>query len=292
MSDLIVINEQGTASPEPIVEEDADLREWRERGLELAKEDAAYQQGIAQRNFAIGDWLSDGEETYSRHAYQDAVEIFPHYTIEILRNFVYVARSIETSVRSDVLSWKHHTVVAPYESALQKKYLDQAADEDLAMPGFKVQGRLMSASKLRQLIQEENPKPHAMPPMTVLLTFQWSGVKQSRELPECIGKDFLNLTEAYSGRNGAVKDPAGPRLKDPVDVLVWLVTRALTEIPDVAKAVDDLRRIHEHARLLEARGSGIGQPDEGEFEPEPEPEQQFEPEFEPEPNWPAAEDQA
>jgi hypothetical protein len=44
-------------------------------------------------------------------------------------NYGWVARAVPTSLRSEVLSFQHHKIIAPLPPAQQRKWLDRAAKE-------------------------------------------------------------------------------------------------------------------------------------------------------------------
>ena len=114
-------------------------QEWLTRGRELAAEDDASQQALAARQFAIGDWLTEGVEKWKRDAYDDAAAIFTNYTRETLRNFASVARAVKTSLRNDDLSWSHHAAVARFEETpeIQKELLAEAVSLKLPLQKFR-----------------------------------------------------------------------------------------------------------------------------------------------------------
>jgi hypothetical protein len=75
--------------------------------------------------FWIGDWLNYGESKYGEK-YAQAVG--PEQA-ETWKNYAWVARSVEMSLRKDILSYKHHEVVAPLNSAGQKDWLARTVQE-------------------------------------------------------------------------------------------------------------------------------------------------------------------
>lgn len=94
--------------------------EWRYAGKRLSMP--------VGRPWHIGDWLRLGEdnEFISSQNYDHAEEILDldHQT---LKNFAYVARRVERTVRRYDLSWAHHQAVAAYTSEKQAKWLEKAA---------------------------------------------------------------------------------------------------------------------------------------------------------------------
>jgi hypothetical protein len=107
-------------------------QKWIKQGLRLA-------DGDSDRRFKIGDWMTEGEEKWSRKAYTDASAIFTNYDRATLRNLANVARSVKTSLRNDVLSWSHHAAVARFAKApeTQKELLAYAARLNLPLRNFR-----------------------------------------------------------------------------------------------------------------------------------------------------------
>ena len=60
--------------------------------------------------------------------YTEACERFGREK-QSLKNYKWVAGSVELSVRTDNLSWEHHKLVAPLTPAAQKKWLKKAEKE-------------------------------------------------------------------------------------------------------------------------------------------------------------------
>jgi len=54
-----------------------------------------------------------------------------------LRNMVYVAEAVETSLRNDNLSWHHHKAVAPLAPEEQREMLDRAEAEGLSVAALR-----------------------------------------------------------------------------------------------------------------------------------------------------------
>jgi hypothetical protein len=105
-------------------------RDWVDRGKKLAAADS-------NRRFEIGDWLTEGVEKWNRETYDEAAEIFSHYTRETLRNFASVARAVETSRRNDLLSWSHHAAVAKFGPEKQTALLAHGAEKGLSVAAFR-----------------------------------------------------------------------------------------------------------------------------------------------------------
>ena len=102
---------------------------WLDRGQAIART-------VSRQQWEIGDWLVDGAKKWERKAYDAAERISPEYSRATLRNLAYVARAVETSRRSDVLSWSHHEAVAALKPAEQKELLAHAAEKHLSFAAF------------------------------------------------------------------------------------------------------------------------------------------------------------
>jgi hypothetical protein len=132
---------------------------WLQHGQAIAR-------NLSRQQWEIGDWLVEGCKKWERKAYGAAERIFPEYTRTTLRNLAYVARAVETSRRSDVLSWSHHEAVAAMKPDKQRELLAYAAEKRLSFAAFRrhlnalEQQRLDAedAEWIRKLEAEERPK--------------------------------------------------------------------------------------------------------------------------------------
>ena len=107
-----------------------DRQKWIERGRTLAQADFDHQ-------FAIGDWLIEGEDRWTR-IYDEAVGIFTGYTKETLQVFASVARNVEPLIRVKDLSWAHHRAVMKFGSDTQEKLLLHATEHRLSLRDFRL----------------------------------------------------------------------------------------------------------------------------------------------------------
>lgn len=97
-----------------------DFEEWMDYGQSLKVLDGTVRQ------FAIGDWIVTGFDTYE-HGKWDAVEqVWSNDDIEALRKYEWVSRSIKSGTRVPLLSWSHHRVVADMPQDKQHYWLEQA----------------------------------------------------------------------------------------------------------------------------------------------------------------------
>ena len=70
--------------------------------------------------FIIGDWINDGEGRYGEK-YDEAIAS-TGLAVQTLRNYAWVARRVEMSVRTDNLDFTHHQVVAKLKSNEEKDH--------------------------------------------------------------------------------------------------------------------------------------------------------------------------
>lgn len=132
MSDLALpgaITETGLDLPA-----DLTFEEWEATGQTLGRIGRACQ-------WWIGDWLNYGERAYGEK-YAQAMEA-TGLDYATVADYAYVARHIESSVRTENLSWSHHKVVAALEPPDQDVYLKKAAENG------------WSVSELRKQIKNE-----------------------------------------------------------------------------------------------------------------------------------------
>ena len=74
----------------------------------------------------IGDWWAFGEHRYGERAAQ----VTDKSKFKLYMDAGWVSRSVETSLRNEVLSWNHHRVVAPLEPEQQAQLLAEAAEKE------------------------------------------------------------------------------------------------------------------------------------------------------------------
>src|SRR5437879_12639030 len=87
---------------------------WLRRGQDIARR-------LSHQQWEIGDWLVEGCKKWERKAYDAAERILPEYRRETWRNLAYVARALETSRRSDVLSGSQHDADAALKPATEQE---------------------------------------------------------------------------------------------------------------------------------------------------------------------------
>jgi N6-adenosine-specific RNA methylase IME4 len=97
--------------------------QWENVGQQLNEIEGAIQ-------WWIGDWLNFGEHKYGE-LYVQAVEVGANP--QDWMDYKWVSNAVETSVRTEVLSWSHHRLIAPLEPEEQKQWLDRAEKEEMSV---------------------------------------------------------------------------------------------------------------------------------------------------------------
>lgn len=93
----------------------------------------------------IGDLLAFGQRTY-RHSYREVAEKFGR-EVDTLYNYVWVASSVNFSLRNEKLNYTHYYHVAKLKPKEQKYWLNQALENN------------WSATKMLSSIQGKNNPP-------------------------------------------------------------------------------------------------------------------------------------
>jgi hypothetical protein len=103
---------------------DMSYEQWEAAGRELQRMGRAWQ-------WWVGDWILYGEQRYGE-TYAQAIDL-TGMDYKTLMNVVSVARRVETSLRSESLSWSHHVVVAALPPAEQSEWLERAEIEGMTV---------------------------------------------------------------------------------------------------------------------------------------------------------------
>jgi hypothetical protein len=126
---------------------DLDPREWATAGRRLGAIGRCSQ-------WWIGDWVKYGTARWGER-YVEASRI-TGYDVTSLRNMAWVAsRFDDLSLRSDKLTWSHHVLLAPLESADAQHWIGRAVRERWSVADLRVELR----SNLRE--HRELPAPAA-----------------------------------------------------------------------------------------------------------------------------------
>ena len=102
---------------------------WEAYGGALRRVESSLQ-------WVIGDWLVYGEDTYGEK-YAQATSLWPGATIERLKRYAFVSQCVPLCVRTQTLSWSHHTEVASLAVVEQKLWLGRAEKESWSVRELK-----------------------------------------------------------------------------------------------------------------------------------------------------------
>lgn len=130
------VSRTGWALPKTLSEED-----WIWLGSGLGKIEGAVQ-------WWLGDWWTHGEREYGkRKALFEEGGPLENLNFGTVANYGWVARSVETSLRNEVLSWDHHRHVAWLPPEQQREWLDRAVNG--------TDGKSWSSNQLKAAIARE-----------------------------------------------------------------------------------------------------------------------------------------
>jgi hypothetical protein len=111
-----------------IAPESASSDAWIDLGRLLARLEGSLQ-------WLIGDWIVYGEAIRWGDIPALAKEL--GFSDQTLRDYAYVARNVQLSIRIDKLSFGHHQVVAPLSPQEQWDALQYAAEHNLSIAAFR-----------------------------------------------------------------------------------------------------------------------------------------------------------
>jgi hypothetical protein len=118
-SSMVRSNRAFTMTPTGLIaDEGATFEQWQKVGEVLQKLDASIQ-------WLLGDWLVYGERVWGQ-TYEQIAEA-TGYEVTSLRQYAWVARGVDLSIRIDKLSFGHHMLVAGLEPESQRNWLGRAA---------------------------------------------------------------------------------------------------------------------------------------------------------------------
>jgi hypothetical protein len=104
--------------------EAATFEEWQQVGGMLQRLDASIQ-------WLIGDWFLCAETKWGQTYEQVAAAT--GYSEVTLKDYAYVARNVQLSVRTDQLTFGHHKLVTGLEPELQRQWLAFAVENKLSI---------------------------------------------------------------------------------------------------------------------------------------------------------------
>jgi hypothetical protein len=158
------------------------------------------QLGSASRSlgFAIGDWINHAEDRRWGSIYERAIQL-TKLEYKTLRNFSYVARSVQLSLRKDNLSFEVHAKVASLPEDQQHRWLKTAAVH--AEQKKPISSRRLAKSILIGRVateQDMQPEPedrgrdNVHPHVNRIVAF-WRGLKASGWLDSASGEQLQTL---------------------------------------------------------------------------------------------------
>ena len=114
MNTLAITDPKFSITPTGIqFNEELSFDEWDALGQKLAPIGKSI-------GFIIGDWINYGENRYGEKYEKSIVKTGMAY--QTLRDFAYVAKKVELSLRNDNLDFTHHRVVAKLKTPDEKKH--------------------------------------------------------------------------------------------------------------------------------------------------------------------------
>lgn len=103
----------------------------------------------------IGDWLRYGARKWGEK-YSQAARI-TGYDVASLRNMAWVASQFDLSLRSDKLSWSHHTLLAPLDEEEKREWMERAIRDRLSVADLRIE--LRAVQRGRQDSEDTSPPP-------------------------------------------------------------------------------------------------------------------------------------
>ena len=196
--------------------------EWEQCGRVLRRIEGAVQ-------FWIGDWVNYGEKAYGEK-YTDAERV-TGLDVGTLMNYASVAKHVETSLRSEIVPYSIHALVAPLDHDRQVAILARAAAEDLTVT--KVREILRADAhehKVAAIARGELPRGEydvlcADPPWQ----YDNSGFDQSAaaHYPTMDPEAIAQLP---------IVDPTFPKFADPCVLFLWATSPLLPAAVGVMRA--------------------------------------------------------
>jgi hypothetical protein len=171
-----------------IVTEQTTIEDWNWIGDHLIRLEGSVQ-------WLIGDWVAYGETEWGKT--YDQLEVETEYKYQTLRDYVYVAKNVDLSIRNRQMTFSHHRVIAGVkDTRLQKLWLDYAVHFKLKrVAAFKDEFMLLNAN-MNKLSDQER-----------LTHYQY----QRQTLTRCI-QDGVLLSQIPPFKKQAKSKPKGDRL--------------------------------------------------------------------------------
>lgn len=116
------------------MEQAADFEDWERVGMLLRQMEGALQ-------WMIGDWYVHGEHMWGSMYSSKAQAL--GFEQKTLRDYAYVARNVQLSIRIDNLTFAHHQVVASEEEQMQLLYLRYAETTGITVANLRSDRRVL-----------------------------------------------------------------------------------------------------------------------------------------------------
>lgn len=116
------------------MEQAADFEDWERVGMLLRQMEGALQ-------WMIGDWYVHGEHMWGSMYSSKAQAL--GFEQKTLREYAYVARNVQLSIRMDNLTFAHHQVVASEEEQMQLLYLRYAETTGITVANLRSDRRVL-----------------------------------------------------------------------------------------------------------------------------------------------------
>jgi N6-adenosine-specific RNA methylase IME4 len=191
------------------------FEEWEAAGTFIQRAEGAVQ-------WWVGDWLLHGDcRPEWGDKYEQAISLFGK-DYQTLKNYKWVAQSIELSRRRDNLSWGHHEAVAALPLGQREELLSDAEQEELPVAEVRKRARRLKAT---------SAEPPKLPPGTyslILADPPW-GFDGASDAEHVDGNGRSTMTveaiKAFPAATVAALDcllfvwASQPRLADALDVI-------------------------------------------------------------------------
>jgi hypothetical protein len=137
---------------------------WLKKALVFGRQVVGLAKQGDDLRWRVGDFIltcplrnSAKPGILSRYIYKELSKAV-HIEIPILRDWAWVARSVNASVRTDKLSWNHHRVIAKLDPEKQRQALKNAREKNLSVNDLRkmfAEPKKPVPQKTRRLKQDE-----------------------------------------------------------------------------------------------------------------------------------------
>ena len=140
------------------VDEQKRKEQWVRAGQQFGRALDAMRGAAARLQWHIGDWLIVGQdEGYISHDAYEAAASITGYKVSSLQKFAYVARRFPVCMRMQDLPWGVHQLIAPFESADERKAMLTYVDENYDVASIRKVRKKLKELKQAQKIDALKP---------------------------------------------------------------------------------------------------------------------------------------